>query len=127
MCSIISWDEKYSIGVPRIDEQHQQFFKYLNEYYYSLAKGTANKMIDKTLNELIEYADFHFKDEENFMVLIPNYDFEKHKKEHNNFLLQVQKLLKSNKQKINYELFNFMKEWIINHILITDKKMLFVK
>lgn len=123
MVNIISWDEKYAINVPRIDEQHQMLFNYLNEYYNSLANGKSMSIIDSTLKKLVDYANYHFKDEEDFMMLLPNYDFHSHKNQHNYFIVKVKEMINMKKEEINFELFNFMKEWILNHVLITDKKM----
>ncbi|HEY9189156.1 MAG TPA: bacteriohemerythrin [Bacteroidota bacterium] len=123
MVNIISWDEKYAINVPRIDEQHQILFNYLNEYYDSLANGKSLSIIDSTLKKLIDYANYHFKDEEDFMTLLPDYDFHSHKNQHNYFIVKVQEMSNMEREEINFELFNFMKEWILNHVLITDKKM----
>ena len=123
MVNIISWEEKYAINVPRIDEQHQILFNYLNEYYDSLANGKSISIIDFTLKKLIDYANYHFKDEEDFMTLLPDYDFHSHKNQHNYFIVKVKEMINMKKEEINFELFNFMKEWILNHVLITDKKM----
>jgi len=123
MVNIISWDEKYSLKIPRIDEQHQMLFNYLNEYYDSLANGKSMNIIDSTLKKLIDYANYHFKDEEDFMLLLSNYDLDSHKKQHNYFSMKIQEMIKMKKEEINFELFDFMKEWILNHILVTDKKM----
>jgi len=123
MVNIISWDEKYAINVPRIDEQHQILFNYLNEYYDSLANGKSMSIIDSTLKKLVDYANYHFKDEEDFMTLLPDYDSHSHKNQHNYFIVKVKEMINMKKEEINFELFNFMKEWILNHVLITDKKM----
>jgi hemerythrin len=123
--NIISWEEKYSVGIAKIDEQHQKLFNYLNDYYESIASGKSSETISLTLKNLIDYASYHFKDEEDWMSTIPGYDASEHVAEHKYFISKVVELLNKNisGHDIKFDLFDFMKEWVLNHILVTDKKI----
>jgi hemerythrin len=125
MSGIIIWEGKYSIGLQKIDDQHKKLFEFLNFYYDSIALGTSSESTKVTLENLIDYASYHFKDEEKLMSSISGADFSSHFNEHKFFIMKVTELqnkLPSGK-KITYELFDFMKEWVLNHILISDKKI----
>lgn len=125
MKGLISWDEKYSVGAARIDEQHKKLFEFLNAYYDAIAQGNSEKMISATLKNLMDYTKYHFKDEEDFMSIIPGFNISGHVDEHKFFISKVAEL--QNKvesgENIKFDLFEFMKEWILNHILINDKKI----
>ncbi|WP_162984581.1 hemerythrin domain-containing protein [Poseidonibacter antarcticus] len=61
-------------------------------------------------------------------------DIKRHKKEHQDFIDKVnglyQKIKNDKSIKNNYgiemmtELFNFLREWIVHHIMVTDKNLL---
>ncbi len=125
MSELIVWEDRYSIGVAKIDEQHKTLFGFLNSYYESLATGKSAEMISLTLRNLIDYASYHFKDEEEWMSIIPGYDSHDHLEQHDDFISKVLELQSLNAlgKNISFELFDFMKEWILNHILISDLKL----
>jgi hemerythrin len=129
MSGIITWDQKYSIGVVAIDNQHQQIFEYLNFYYESLIACKENVVADDVikimLNNLTEYAQYHFMEEEKFMNSIQGVDFSSHFDEHKDFCSRVISLKTKVflGEDITYELFNFIKDWLLTHILLSDQKI----
>jgi hemerythrin len=91
----------------------------------SEVNGVADDLVKSTLNHLTEYASYHFCEEEKIMNSIKGFDFSQHFKEHQDFCLKVAELktkvfLGDN---IAYELFDFIKDWVLTHILLTDKKI----
>jgi len=125
MNGIIVWEDKYSIGIQRIDDQHKKLFDFFNFYYDSIAFGNTMESTKVTLENLIEYASYHFHDEEELMVSISGFDYTNHFNEHKSFFEKVQEFRDrhDSKEKITYELFDFMKEWVLNHILISDQEI----
>lgn len=129
MAEIISWDEKYSIGIEMIDAQHQKLFEYLNFYYESLLacqeNGVANDVIKSMLNSLVDYAKYHFAEEEKVMNSIKGVDFSVHFEEHKDFCSKVAsfKAKVFLGENITYELFDFMKNWLLTHIMLSDQKI----
>jgi hemerythrin len=129
MSEIIVWEEKYSIGVDVIDKQHQKLFEYVNFYYESVVAcqvdGVDKEVVESMIYNLIEYAKYHFAEEEKLMNSIEGVDFSLHFAEHEDFcsevtLLKVKVFLGEN---ITYELFDFVKNWLLRHILISDQKI----
>ena len=129
MSDIITWDEKYSIGHELIDSQHQQLFEYLNFYYESLIacqeNGVPGEVIKSMLNNLTEYAKYHFIEEEKVMNSVEGIDFSSHFKEHRDFCSKVTAFTAKMflGENITYELFDFMKSWLLTHILLSDQKI----
>jgi hemerythrin-like metal-binding protein len=125
LSEIIAWDQKYSIGITLIDIQHQKLFGYLNSYYESLSTGKAKDVINKVLDNLINYAVYHFSEEEKVMNSIKGSNFSSHFEEHRNFCLKVSQLKAkvSLGEEISYELFDFMKDWVLTHVLKKKKKI----
>ncbi|HOJ64747.1 MAG TPA: bacteriohemerythrin [Spirochaetota bacterium] len=122
--SLFIWEEKYSVNIKEIDEQHKKLVGILNELHTSMLGGKANNVLKKVLNELIDYTTYHFKTEEQLMTIhnYPKYD--EHKASHKNLtdkVLSFYSELESGKKLLSVELLFFLKDWLVNHILGEDK------
>lgn len=62
--------------IPQLDEQH----KMLISIILALQQNTDREHIPKCLDDLIDFAGFHFTDGELYMQKINYSDLEKHKK-----------------------------------------------
>jgi hemerythrin len=118
------WEEKYSTGIQSIDSQHKEIFNYLNSLLDAMKLGQADKVLFQIVLELEKYAIVHFQKEEFFFERFNYSAASEHIQEHRLFMQKVASLksdLKSGKMVISIELLNFLKDWIDNHILISDK------
>jgi hemerythrin-like metal-binding protein len=129
MFGTIIWNEKWSIGIEEIDSQHKKLFELLNSYYKNLVDskttGVTNDVIKDTINHLVDYTTYHFVEEEKLMNSIQGVDFSEHFAEHQDFCskiatFKVKMFLGNN---VSFELFNFIKNWLINHILASDQQI----
>jgi hemerythrin-like metal-binding protein len=77
------------------------------------------------LNELIEYAGYHFSTEEKYFILF-NYEYaDEHIGEHQKFVEKVTDLQKKyvdHEIEISFELIDFLEDWLLDHLLTTDQK-----
>lgn len=123
-----AWTPKYSVNISKIDQQHSKFIDILNKLNMTLKKGEGREIIDRIIAELEDYADFHFKTEEDLFKKYDYPEYVEHKKEHDDFKKKVKEFLeksqnqKSGKVVLTIEISNFMLDWLINHILKSDKK-----
>ena len=122
----ITWDNSYSVGIKKIDEQHRQLFDYLNKLNESLNSTEKKKSIaSEIINDLILYTFYHFREEERIMKQYAYPACEEHKRKHDELtekVLAYQEKLNSGKKFICIlELADFLSEWILNHILEIDK------
>jgi hemerythrin-like metal-binding protein len=121
----MEWNEKFITGVREADEQHKRLVDLINELYDAMSQGKGSEVIDKILYELAKYADYHFKTEEGLMSKYGYPELEQHKREHEAFTKKVQEFIESRKGgslTLTMKVMNFLKEWLTNHILGTDKK-----
>lgn len=129
MFGIIIWNEKWSIGIEEIDNQHKKLFEILNSYYKNLVDsktvGVTNDMIKDTINYLIDYTKYHFAEEEKLMGSIQRVDFSSHFRQHKDFCSKIAKLKVTTflGNNVSFELFDFVKTWLINHILVSDQQI----
>lgn len=120
------WTNDLSTGNVFIDDDHRKLISLVNALFDSMARGEANSIISKVLNNLVIYTKEHFSREEAEMHRIRYSDSISHKSEHANLIKQVTELKASldADQKINIPTVSrFLSDWLRNHILTVDKKL----
>ena len=124
--AFFDWDqEKYTVGIAEIDEQHKKLVKLLNQLFDAMQAGKGNDVLSRILNDLVAYTKTHFAHEERMMQAANYPDFGPHKAEHEKLAQKAADLLaqfKSGKVTISLEVGRFLKDWLNNHILGIDKK-----
>lgn len=122
---LVKWSDEYSVGIKAIDEQHKKFFAIINKLNDAIDKREMKEGLFEILNELKEYANFHFGFEEKYFKEF-NYDgAEAHKKVHDAFDAKINDYLKkykNNEIEVSFELIDLMENWLINHINDVDRK-----
>lgn len=124
---LITWTDKYSIDKGLIDKQHKVLVDLINELYFAFLEGKANDNLSKIIAELIKYTKTHFQDEENIFAKSGYPEVKAHKQKHEGFVRKVEKFkndLDSGKLSVSYEIMNFLRDWLLNHILVSDREFL---
>lgn len=119
------WEEKYSVGIQSIDNQHKEIFGLLDKLFESLKSGKAPVTTNTIITELENYAVAHFHKEEFFFRQFNYADSADHINEHRQFIekiLVIKADARSGKLTSSFELINFLKNWIEHHILVVDMK-----
>lgn len=122
----IEWkDEKHSLGIPTIDEQHKELFLITNQLHEILETENYQKEAEKLLKRLYAYTSYHFASEE---AIQKEYKFpflDGHKAIHKSFKKKVIQELEGVRSNINYPLAplqDFLIEWILKQIQGEDTK-----
>lgn len=126
MISSLEWSDQYSLGHARIDHQHQQLFELLATLEQALYNGDGHTQIVNALIALTDYSQLHFHEEEQLMERIDYPAIAEHKQQHLTFMVEVGSLmqdLEAGKPVLTIELIQFLKRWLMQHILTTDKKI----
>ncbi|HAN19103.1 MAG: hypothetical protein A2X13_02585 [Bacteroidetes bacterium GWC2_33_15] len=119
------WKEEYSVKVKEIDDQHKVLIKLLNKLYDAFMKKEHSTIIGDIIQELTDYASYHFGTEEKYFKRFNYKESEKHLSEHKIFTEKVNEFKKEyekNKSALTFTIINFLRDWLKNHILISDKK-----
>jgi len=119
--------DEYRLGVLNIDEQHAKLFE-LGGKAYKLLKDRY--IIDKydriveILKELSNYAETHFKDEEEYMKSIKYPNLFTQKIQHQEFIKAVENVdfnrIDENQDEYIMEILNFVAKWLTEHIIKED-------
>jgi hemerythrin len=123
--SLVKWDESYSVRVNGLDNQHKQLFALINQLHDAMIAGKASTEMSGVLAELITYTKTHFSAEEKLLESKHYPDLEAHKAQHRQFtdkIVQFQKDLDSGKAALSIALMHYLRDWLTNHILKTDKR-----
>ncbi len=123
--AFINWDDSLSVKINSIDDQHKKLVDMINEFYDSIINRTNNEGILNLIAAMKNYTVVHFAHEEKLMKQLSYPGFPDHKKEHDLFVakvLEVEERTKSGKLVISLEITTFLKDWLKNHINVTDKK-----
>jgi hemerythrin len=123
--NFIQWQDKYSVKVKKIDKQHMKLINMINELYDAYINKKQSDKVSLTINQMIEYAALHFMTEEKYFIKYEFNDSINHIKEHKYFIQKInefQEEHKQNKSSLSLEVLYFLQDWLINHILVSDKK-----
>lgn len=128
----IVWSDAYSIGVKEIDEQHKVLLDILN----ALTRANATVMSDsklrhlvwKKIEELNEYAAFHFMSEEKLMQesLPADSTMARHIAQHRQYWVSINEFkqqARNDETGILASLVGFLNSWWVDHIQSTDARM----
>jgi len=122
---LITWSDRYSVGLATIDKEHQKLVSLVNQLYSAILAGDATAEASKVLDGLAAYTISHFAAEEALMKRYNFPGYTQHKAEHDKLVEQVRQFqsdLKAGKAKLSQELMSFLQTWLIGHILGVDKK-----
>jgi hemerythrin-like metal-binding protein len=121
----ISWKSEYSLGIEKVDRQHQHMFEIINKIIGCCGPSGDTNLVADTIEEMVNYAREHFADEEMLMRQYGYPNLDAHKKEHNYFIDTTAELavgFMNNKNTTGGEIAEFLSIWLTNHILKTDMK-----
>jgi len=121
----IKWDDKFSVGHERIDQEHKIFLGLIKAVSIAADEAIPKEKILRILVEIKKYADFHFYSEENLMIDSGYPDYEEHKKEHQLLLARFDGQLHDYRDDaIDLdELIGFIFQWFALHTTGIDKKL----
>jgi len=123
---VFPWNKNFEIGIKQIDDQHKNIVVLLNELAISITHPEISE-ISGALSELADYADYHFKSEEEVWANhIKDDDLvHMHKESHDSFLPKILEIQKQNEHKpLHYTIeaiLLFLIRWLIFHIIGEDK------
>ena len=122
---LMEWNEKLSVGITQFDNEHKVLVGMVNDLFDGVQAGRGKDLLGPILDGLINYTKTHFANEERFMTLHKYPNFEAHKAEHDALakqVLDVQAKYKSGASAaLSMEVMNFLKNWLVKHIMGTDK------
>ncbi|CAK0750153.1 putative Bacteriohemerythrin [Azospirillaceae bacterium] len=122
----IRWNDSMSVGHPQIDSEHKRLIDMLNRLRVAVDMGYGEELIEIILCDLSEYCCYHFSHEEREMMQLRYSDYLRHKSLHDTLISKLDSLVykfEAHREKISLEVIDFLGDWLFNHILIEDRKL----
>ncbi len=130
----MKWNESLAVGFDRIDTEHKELFRMIQELVDAINQHTCKYKIDSVIKFLEDYANNHFEMEEGYMKDRGYPEYSLHKAEHQKFRVAFSEL-KKDLEKIknsgvytgSYELSvatdQMLVDWLLDHIAKIDRKL----
>jgi hemerythrin len=122
---LFPWNDSYSVNIGTIDVQHKNLVNIVNELHQAMKGGVGRDKLGQILSDLIKYTQEHFATEERLMYGHAYPEFPAHKSEHERLtstVLGFQRRFLSNEVGLSVDVMEFLENWLIKHILGSDKK-----
>jgi hemerythrin len=122
--ALIEWNPNLSVGVDDMDQQHRKLISLVNQFHDALKAGKGDDAAKGILVQLVQYTHTHFAAEEQLMARCGYPEFHNHKKLHAELIAQVGQMvekIKAGKMVSSVTIASFLKDWLSNHILGSDK------
>ena len=114
------WEEKYAVGDPEIDSQHQRLFSLVNE----VPETPSAQDIKQTIMFLFKYTRKHFRAEEDLMDQMDYPGLSQHQALHEDLIGRLSDVANNSwDTQDSIILFKqFVYDWLTHHILSEDKR-----
>lgn len=119
------WRKEYELGIKEIDKQHRSLVDIINELYDAFIENKHKQKLAAIIQELNDYVDVHFSTEEKYFEKFGYSGKDEHIQEHNTFRQKVNEFQKEHskgKASLTFQILNFLRDWLSEHILGTDQQ-----
>lgn len=123
---LMEWNDRFKLGHGKIDSDHMKLVALINELTEAMLKRAGKEICGKVLDELVNYFKTHFAMEEQLMTVHHYGNTVAHQAEHAEFVAEVldfKSRFEAGSVTLSISLLNFLREWLIKHILVTDKAL----
>ena len=123
--SVVHWSPNLSVGVEVLDADHEALIDLLNRLVAEVEGGGVFERVAERLDELIAHTEDHFRREEEIMAREEYPGAEHHGHIHAALLQEVRDFRKEFEagMEIGPEITEFIRTWLISHILESDKHL----
>lgn len=119
----IVWSPEFSVGIKKVDDQHQQIFTMINQLHSAIRTQKDNaKTMERVIEDMASYVAYHFETEKSYLQGLP--EFTDHEKLHWEFTKKTLRFANQYQRQPSEELLHeitaFLAYWLKAHIAGTD-------
>lgn len=122
--ALMDWEDRFSVGVRAMDEQHKRLVAALNDLHAAMSVGQAKTVTGTLLNTLVKYTREHFAAEEGLMTRAKYPRLVEHRGKHKDLTGQVEQFVERYERgelALGVDLLTFLRDWLMTHILKEDR------
>ena len=117
-------DEKYILGIPEIDAQHEELHQLVSALQEVITRKGQRHLVHQALKRLHQILVTHFTFEEAFMGMVHYDDLPHHKKMHKGVLNLFENYFDHPPDPSDYEILGKMiSDKVLGHVMDHDLKM----
>lgn len=119
------WQDSFLIHVACMDEQHKRLIHIANRVMDHLYNNATFDSISKAFDALVDYAHYHFCEEEKLLALYSYPTIETEHKSHKQLMTQLieyKTRVLSGDVPDRAEFLHFIERWLVRHVLDEDSK-----
>ena len=119
----MTFTSELSVGYDALDAQHKRWIDLFNRIYMAHVNNESEFEVKKVIKDLADYTVWHFGFENKMMETYNYKTYREHRAQHDDILDQVSKIyeqLENGDEILIVNILEFLKKWLINHILKTD-------
>jgi len=122
---LFPWNDTYSVKIAVVDSQHKVLVDLINQLHQAMIARRGKESLGGVLSSLVKYTKRHFAAEEGLLHTNQYPEFASHKAEHEKFtqtIIVFQDRFQRNEVAITIDVMDFLKDWLVKHIMGVDKK-----
>lgn len=123
--ALLMWRESFSVGNALLDSDHHILVNLLNQLHDVVDTGQSREVVGSVIGVLAEYVEHHFRREEALLAKAGYPDYVGHEQSHRVLEANVRDIrdrwMAGERQALGDEVLEFLKKWLTDHILVTDK------
>ena len=121
----VKWSPNLSVGSEEIDREHEDLIALLNNLAANVEAGMGAEAVKGCLDKLLDHTEQHFRHEEAIMARAEYPDLDHHHRLHEALMEEIREFRKEldGGTDIGPEVTDFIKTWLISHIMESDKQL----
>lgn len=123
--AIQTWNDSFLLNIEIIDKQHKKFFEIFDLILLLRKNEETDSKLFNVIEELQDYAHYHFQTEESLMRRANSPDLELHIMQHDFFVKKMKEFriaYNYNNSVLIEQIVIFMRKWLLMHISEVDGK-----
>jgi hemerythrin len=119
------WNDSLSVKVAQFDNEHKKLIGLVDELMEAMRQGKGRDLISRTIHQLVDYTNTHFKAEERAMQQFGYPGYGVQKAQHDEFVSKVTELQEDydkGNPSITITALNYLTNWVTNHIKKVDSE-----
>ena len=122
---LIHWDSRIQFNIQSVDRQHKRLVDLINSINRAMKLRKGREIVDTIFADLVDYTKRHFGDEEELMRKYGYEGLADQETQHRHFVKKMTELhqqVKTGNAMVTMDLMDFLKNWLVKHIMGSDKK-----
>jgi len=120
---LINWSDLMSVKNGRMDADHKQLVRLINELYSAMWLDQAHTVIQACLDGLKQYVQYHFQAEEELMAKASYPGLKAHQAAHRSFIdtvADMEKRWQDGDAEVSEQMMDLLQGWLVDHIMKVD-------